>query len=320
MALLPVHVSNTTPPTTTDWTTAKIQDTATSIVSLPSRDGFFMSDAFDTYLVYYDGSGVRLGRGNTAFMFYDRDVSLSLHETSVSPPYNKYRLTPQLGRYDSSQLSTWTITSPLHSVLRFGSVYWRDLSGGTYKLVKVSHPSTGTLIKTYNFAISGLNTSFDIDGIWFTEDKRWMYVTDKSLGLMRTWNLVTDTFGAEWSFSPAYKAVYDHMRDLFWTIRSSDTKVVVYALTPAPATFSSITMGTNRARYMSDALSVTLTGSNGEAVPNWPVEWSLSTGEGFLRDTYTLTNDAGVATNRYYGPGLDDYTGGSQTITVSTGY
>ncbi len=94
----------------------------------------------------------------------------------------------------------------------------------------------------------------------------------------------------------------------------------VWSFNIAPQNFSAITMSANRARYREDTLSVTLRGSINEPVPNWPVSWSLTTGEGRLETSDTVTDASGVATNRYFGPGVDDYVGGTQTITVSTGY
>jgi hypothetical protein len=125
-----------------------------------------------------------------------------------------------------------------------------------------------------------------------------------------------------------YTSVIDRAKRTFvdtknkniWSINLSTGKMQVWGFDVAPSSFSAITMGSNKARYRQDDLSVTLQGSVSEPVPNWPVSWSLSTSEGHLRDTVTTTDSSGITTNRYCGPGADDYVGGSQTITVSTGY
>jgi hypothetical protein len=79
-------------------------------------------------------------------------------------------------------------------------------------------------------------------------------------------------------------------------------------------------MSSNQSRYKEDTLSVSLHGSNGEAVPNWPVKWELATSEGHLKEEITYTDLSGVATNAYCGPGATDFVGASQSILVSTGY
>ena len=112
----------------------------------------------------------------------------------------------------------------------------------------------------------------------------------------------------------------DRVNNNIWVYKLSDSKLAVYSMQVAPATISAVTMGANRCRYREDNLSVTVTGSNGELVKNWPVEWLMSTSEGHLEFDVTETDSLGVARNRYCGPGADDYVGASLTITARTGY
>jgi hypothetical protein len=138
-------------------------------------------------------------------------------------------------------------------------------------------------------------------------------------GVVRFLNLYT---GATYeSYIEKSKCFFiDPFNKNIWSFRASDSRMQIYTFDVAPSSVSSITMGSNRKRYREDDLSVTLLGDRNEPVPNWPVHWELTTAEGHLKETVTLTDYSGVATNTYCGPGRADFVGGSQTITVSTGY
>jgi len=325
MSLLAVHTSASSPTTTTEWTTSVIQDVNMATFFIPGRQAFYTADTNHTYIMYYDGSGVRLGRGfggaGSSLVTYHREKGLPLIYTDdrfISPgTIRVFEIDPTSFYQDYSKQYTYN-TSNFANVYYQGMVW--SVATSFPKYVVRKYNAAGTLQKTYTIHSTGLTTGFEIDGLWFSESGEWMYVTDKSLGLLRSWNLNTDTFGAQWSYSPAYRLAYDQVNDLLWTIRISDTKVVIYKMTPAPATIT-VVVGANRARYKQDSVTATVLGSESEPVPNWPVSWSLTGGsQGHLHTSYSVTNSAGVATNTYYGPGDNDYTGASQTIEATTGY
>jgi hypothetical protein len=109
--------------------------------------------------------------------------------------------------------------------------------------------------------------------------------------------------------------------DALWSVNYSNFKVQIHKLQPAPSTFSTFNVGTNRARFKTDTVTAVLKGEYGEPVPNWPLNWYLSGGsQGRYRTDYTETDSTGTSTNTYYGPGFSDFTGANQTLNVSTGY
>lgn len=179
--------------------------------------------------------------------------------------------------------------------------------------------TTGATIDT--IAMGGSVTPFFAERVDVTDDG-WLVSMDfdnGAFGVLRFHHLVT---GVQYS-STVDRAKYiwlDRVNNNVWVCRLSDSKMVVYTTQVAPTTMSAITMGTNRCRYREDALSVTLTGSNGEPASNWPVEWTMSTSEGRLEFSVTNTNASGIATNRYAGPGATNYVGAALTITAKTAY
>lgn len=202
----------------------------------------------------------------------------------------------------------------LHPIV-YGQKYYRG-SGST---VTSHNLTTGATIDTYT--VSGSITPFSMDRVDITDDG-WLVCMDfdnGTYGVLRFYNLTT---GEQYQ-STVDRAKFiwiDRVNKNVWVYRLSDNKLIVHTMHPAPATMSAVTMSGNRARYREDTLSVTLTGSSGEVVPYWPVEWIMSTSEGHLEFDYTETNASGVATNRYCGPGATDYVGASLTITARTMY
>lgn len=138
--------------------------------------------------------------------------------------------------------------------------------------------------------------------------------------VVRVWSLEEARILYESTIPPVYIGYYDQELDILWTIRKSDAKAQVHMMQPAPSTFDGFSVGVNRSRYKSDLCSATLKGTNGEPVPDWPCKWTLSGSQGVLETDYDVTNSSGVTANRYIGPGLLDFTGGSQTIEVETAY
>jgi hypothetical protein len=178
---------------------------------------------------------------------------------------------------------------------------------------------SGTVQST--ITVTGTQT-FSADRAFITQSGKLVVIDfdNGTYGVARFYDLTSSTMLYEAVFDRSFIACVDTVHEHIWALDLTTKKMKVWSFLIAPQNFSAITMSANRARYREDTLSVTLRGSLNEPVPNWPVSWALSTGEGRLEKSYTVTDASGVTTNRYFGPGVDDFVGGSQTITVSTGY
>ena len=127
------------------------------------------------------------------------------------------------------------------------------------------------------------------------------------------------------------------------SIRDSDKTVQVYALEIDPNVFTTLsaTPG-NYDRYHDEALSITVQGSNGEGIPNIPVQWevvTIQTGNGGVNEigvnevsinagatvvaakgkifpAVSITDSSGIATATYCPPGNDWVLNDQETITA----
>ena len=266
------------------------------------------------YKIFRDGTTCRVTTGDVYQHAYDWDLDLTYIINSFGSA--NYYNDPIGLRFNPSLLARFTS-------LAFGysqSFVWNQLAyrvgGATVTKYNMSGVSQGT------FSLTGSISPFVADTWAITDDGIFVGIdTDNGTqGVVRFYDMATGTNLYTSVIDKSIRTFVDTTHNHIWSINAATGKMQVYSFDVAPTTFSAITMGANRCRYREDALSVTLTGSASEPVRNWPVKWTLTTAEGHLKDTVTLTDTSGVATNTYCGPGADDYVGGSQTITVETGY
>ncbi len=270
-----------------------------------------------TYKVYRDGTFVRVCQGDGGLYSMDHDADQMFYHNiyGVSGGQNAY-LDPISLRQDYSKIPQFTYTGLSRERMAVWKGVGYRISGSTVTKYNMAGTSIGT------FTLTGSITPFTPKTWAITKNNILVAIDDNNgtYGVARFYDLYAGTNLYTSTFNKASNVFIDTEHDNIWSIDATTKRMAIWSFQIAPTTFSAITMGANRCRYREDALSVTLTGSNNEPVFNWPVSWSLSTSEGHLEKNVTLTNASGVATNKYCGPGVSDYVGGSQTITVTTGY
>jgi hypothetical protein len=275
------------------------------------------------FKVFRSGHIVRMCRSGIGsgvyFANYDSDADkmFTTGGAGVVPVYNDV-IGLQHNPQDPAALTyTGTLTPSAHfNNVVYRGKYYPSPAGGT--TVTSRNLATGALIDT--LVLTG-SLTFSANRVDITDDG-WICLMDfdnASFGVIRFYHIDTGEMYESTTDRAKFMWV-DRVNNNIWIYRLSDNKMVVYDMQVAPATMSAITMGANRSRYREDNLSVTLTGSNGELVKNWPVEWLMSTSEGHLEFEVTETDESGIARNRYCGPGVNDYAGASLTITARTAY
>jgi hypothetical protein len=117
---------------------------------------------------------------------------------------------------------------------------------------------------------------------------------------------------------------FDSKNRLFLSIRSSDTLMQVWSENIEPSAVSTpVATPGSSLRYLAETISVTVTGSDGELIPNVLVDWTvvenpgLGPAKGKMSPIQSKTNVAGVATSVYCPPGLDWVTGDDELITAT---
>lgn len=267
------------------------------------------------YKIYRDGTAIRVRNGYGMLESFDADADSVYCINFFSSSVNYYSDPIHLGFNPSTPSKFTNKTHTMYS----NNYLWHGIAYGVAGSLVTKYNMAGTSLGT--FSVTGAQP-FAMNTVAVTRDGILVVVDfdNGTYGVVRFYDLNTSTMLYEATFDRSKKVFVDTEHKHLWSINLTTNKMQVWSFLIAPQNFTSITMGSNRARYRQDDLSVTLRGSINEPVPNWPVAWSLSTGEGHLKEDVTMTNASGVATNLYCGPGADDYVGGSQTITVSTGY
>jgi hypothetical protein len=252
--------------------------------------------------------------GDSAPVLYDKDLDAAFSTLLGSPSVNYYH-DPIALRYDPSRPSQYTGSSIYLGAVVWGSTLYRPGGSTVYK-----HTMDGTA--DGSLAFTGSITPFSPDALFITDDELLVGLDydNATYGVVKIYDLRQNTALHESVFDRSTIAWVDTAHNNIWSINLTSGKMQTWSFQVAPSSFSAITMGANRSRYREDALSVTLRGSVSEPCPNWPITWVLTTAEGHLDDDYSVTDASGVAANKYCGPGADDFVGGGQTITVSTGY
>lgn len=113
------------------------------------------------------------------------------------------------------------------------------------------------------------------------------------------WVQKTEVFARQ--HLPANHGAWFSPRLGIFVVLDTSNQINVHATTVRPYALSNPAAVTPFARGKVSEVSVTLTGSNGEACPNEIIEWAL-TGDGALTATQSTTDGEGVATVRFVAP------------------
>jgi len=275
--------------------------------------------------IFRDGTLVRMGVGGI-YPYqkgYDANIDLSMTYPLSALPH--LYDDPISMKYDPSKPAPLTyagVISPGNAggtAIVYGAAYYHP-NVGTQVLKK--NLTTGATIQTITLPTT--LTPYGHDRISILPDGLLVALDfdNGTFGIAKFYNLNTGTFLYTSTFARSAHAFVDTVNRNIWSIGLSDSKMRVYDFQPAPSQFSPFTVGTNRKRFRSDEITTTLKGSNGELIANWPVQWELNQAvpEGALDKLYTVTDELGVTTNRFYGPGVDDFLGQSTEIKAWTAY
>ena len=295
--------------------------------------------------VYRDGTAIHMGVFSRSFDSPILDSAphdgIVLSRTSTFVP----------GTYPLEKLSfLMEFNEPFTTAITFVSgrgVYLRDLDGVLqyYRIATATqgytrvNPVTDSDIETVNVWTSGTNPTLGIH--WAHDQVLAFYRADGSVRLfdVNTKTVVLDSFidvSVAWSLDTVYQNIV--------SVRASDNVVQVYDLKIRPQMFSGFagSPGTYT-RYHTEALSITLEGSNSELVPDVDVEWRVETiipiegavggmpigemgigsgslvaeAKGKINPLVSKTDALGVARTTYCPPGLDWVTGDQETITTT---
>lgn len=292
---------------------------------IPSTDSFYVAGATHHYRAYRDGTMVRIGAnlGGGSLYFYDWNAGLPFY-INLFTPATRMRFDPITWqpRPATSPVLAYDIVAATNyqkgNILKDGLLWYR-LNATQVRALDATTGSTVTTLTT-----TGTASAYAIEYFGFTRDSlmiavQW-YNSFYNLGVVRVHDVATDTTLYETRIDSAWRGALDHVNNTIWSINKSTNNAQLWSLQPAPSAFSPFTVGSNRKRYREDAITTTLVGAHGELIKNWPVGWTLDTAEGHLEHLYTETDEDGVTTNKYCGPGADDYAGGTQIITAWTGY
>ncbi len=274
--------------------------------------------------IYRDGTVVRVTSMNSYpyLTGYDQDVDLTATYFSIFGTGNYYN-DPISMKYDPSKPAALTYSGVIIPGAGGGrttvwqGAYYQTNGGSTFYKLNLT---TGAVLHTYSLPAS--ITPFSADRLAITQDGIGVLLDfdNGTYGVAKFYNISTNTYLYTSTFARSQQAFVDSVNNNIWSIGTADTKMRTYSFQPAPSTFTPISWGTNHKRFREDAITATLKGSNGELITNWPVGWILTGTEGNLDETFSLTDENGVATNKYCGPGVDDYLGGDMTIEAWTGY
>ncbi len=124
--------------------------------------------------------------------------------------------------------------------------------------------------------------------------------------------------------TPFAACAFDRVNRNFVSIRDSDDRIQVWEENIEPNAVSTpIATPGSSLRYLAETMSVIVTGSNGELIPNVLVDWTvvenpgLGPAKGTVLPVQSRTNALGVATTVYCPPGLDWVIGDDELITAT---
>jgi len=305
---------------------------------------------YGTYKIFRDGSAARRVRGdNYAWFSYDVDNDRVIATKTNITGYPNYYVDTMHNLYNPSQNSPITydmVTASHNGVVYYKNEVYRASSSGNVTTVSVFNRSTGSLIRTYT--VTATLTPFSVDTYWITRDGK-LILVDRDNGtkcLIQFYDLPTSTLLYETSIPTSRWVVVDDVHNNIWSVNASTLKLEIYSFQPAPSTISTV-VTSNRSRYKQDTVTVTLTGSDGEKITNWPIglrAYNAGSGSAFLggsalgmtplgssitgnfdpqgdlADDYGVTDENGVFVTTYCGPGSEDFSGQSVTIEAWTAY
>ena len=296
-----------------------------------------------TFRIFRSGEVVRMCGGTGRVPGYDADLDRVFSYTFGTAPLNH---DPIGQKHDPARAGAITYTD-----LVLAGYSWPFVWHGYYYTI------AGSIVSKRDLATGAAVTTYTLTGTLSFPGGARLHITPE--GTLIAWvdngTYTVVRFYDLYTSTNLYESCMERMRFVFvdavhqnmWGVRLSDSIMQTYSFDVAPSVFNPFTLGANRSRYRQDALSGTLLGAQNEPVRFWPVGWRLtqpSMGGGFLGDLevgygalgsngalgpsaeghlehdYTETDEDGVTTNLYCGPGSADYVGQSATIEAWTGY
>jgi hypothetical protein len=292
--------------------------------------------------VFRDGTTLRFG----SFSFNNDGIQFA----SSSEHNGVLVLSSAFGGWYSLHPQTWTpnlqkpFTSAVTSANADHSVVLRNRAGVLKHLERF-----GKGYRVRNITTDAVEDTVEIYTGGFNLDKRMHWVADQTILAVRSdgavWLYDTDTKTVllESHIDAPRETAFDTTNGNIMSVRNSDRILQIYDTVIEPDSMSAIsaTPGTYT-RYHTEALSVTVLGSNSEPIEGVEVEWEVQTtgssegavngaevnslsvnagapfveAKGKISPNISVTNASGIATATYCPPGLDWLSGDKETITA----
>jgi hypothetical protein len=314
------------------YTSSKVaaSQTTTQLVYMPSIDAFhainMTAELNIVRRVYRDGTLTQMGTNGSS--------SEAMHYAATVDPCEMLLWSdPRVQAYAIHPISwTFDFTKPFTTAIATGdwsndSVFWRE-PDGTLKYIKITGVQSAKQLDSATGADEGNTQIFSggdlIDHAPMLMGGNLIGFKAPNTGRIKVLNWVTKEVVLD-SFITIFAAcAFDLKNRLFVSIRDSDDRMQVWSEEIEPAAVSNPvgTPGSDQ-RYLAETMSVIVTGSNGELIPNVLVDWTvvenpgLGPAKGKMSPIQSVTNAAGVATSVYCPPGLDWVIGDDELITAT---
>lgn len=315
------------------YTSTKLVDaqSATQLAYMPSIDAFhglnLTSELDIIRKVHRDGTLIQMGTNgaNSELMHYAATVDSGEMILWSDPRGAAYEIHP----------ISWTFNfdKPYVQSIAIGdwsndSVFWRE-PDGTLKYIKIIGANSARQFDAATGANEGDTVIFSGGGDLI--DQAPMLIGGNLIGFkspgtghIRVYDWTTKTIVLDSYITLFDACAYDRANKMFVSIRSSDFAMQVWEENIEPAAVST-PVGTpgSDLRYLAENMSVIVTGSNGELVPDVLVDWTvvespgLGPAKGAVSPIQSKTNALGVATTTYCPPGLDWVLGDAELITAT---
>jgi hypothetical protein len=314
------------------YTSTKVADSqATSqLAYMPSCDSFHglnLSSELDIVRrVYRDGTLIQMGTNgsNAEQMHYSPTVDLEEMYLWSDTRVAAYAIHPISWTFDFSK--------PLTSAMAAGdwsndAVFWRE-EDGTLKYIKKTGTKSAKQIDVTTGADEGDTIIFAgsdvIDFAPMLMGGNNLGFCSPTTGRIKVFDWATKLEVFDYFITVFSACAFDRQNRNFLSIRASDDRMQLWEENIEPAAVSTPAAAPGSSlRYLAEVMSVIVTGSNGELVPDVLVDWTvvenpgLGPAKGKVSPVQSKTNAAGVATTTYCPPGLDWVIADDELITAT---
>lgn len=300
---------------------------------MPSIDAFHglqMDSGLDIIRkVYRDGTLIQMGTNgsNAEAMHYSATV-----DTGEMILWSDTRS----AAYDIHPISwTFDFEKPFTTAIAIGdwtndAVFWRE-PDGTLKYIRTIGVNSARQFDNATGANEGDTVIFSGGGDLI--DHAPMLIGGTSIGFcspgtghirVYDWTTSPKSIVLDSFIDPFDACAFDTKNRMFVSVRTSDQLVQVWEENVEPFAVSNpVATPNSQLRYLAETMSVTVTGEDGELIPNVLVDWTvvenpgLGPAKGSMNPAQSKTNAAGVATSVYCPPGLDWVIGDDELITAT---